>query len=93
MIKKKEFKVQTATLNIANNLQATRRIITVDELERSESNQFGSSQNVPQIVGGGVNQQYITDQSDSDLSAFETQSIGSTNGIRNGGGNVLQYHN
>jgi len=56
MIKKKEFKVQTAALNIANNLQPTTRIIAIDELERSESNQFGNFQNAPQIVGGGVNQ-------------------------------------
>jgi hypothetical protein len=58
MIKKKEFKVQTAALNIANNLQPTTRIITIDELERSESNQFqfGNFQNAPQIVGGGFNQ-------------------------------------
>jgi hypothetical protein len=47
MIKKKEFKVQTAALNIANNLQSTTRIINIDELERSESNQFGNFQNAP----------------------------------------------
>lgn len=35
MIKKKEFKVQTAALNFANNLKPTGRVIAVDEVERS----------------------------------------------------------